>query len=300
MDERQLEILRELRDLGSVRAVAESLRITPSAVSQQLRLLQRPLPVPLTRREGRVLRLTEAGEELAAAAAGVASAMARARDVARGLAAAPAGTVALSAFNSAALAFFGPLAASFPSGCDVTVHLTDQDVSQHEFPRLTARYDIVIAHRLAHTPGWPATVRVTRLLDEPLDVALPPGHRLAGRETLTAADVVDGPWITTHDGFPVGAMLDTVAAIAGRPAIVHHRVNEFTVVADLVRAGAGLGFLPRWTQPTPDGVELRPLAEAHVSRAVDALTRPERAVRPATRLVLARLAEIAGELRSAA
>ncbi|HVT69730.1 MAG TPA: LysR family transcriptional regulator, partial [Trebonia sp.] len=107
MDERQLQILRELRDLGSVRAVAESLRITPSAVSQQLRLLQRPLPMPLTRREGRVLRLTEAGEELAAAAADVASAMARARDVARGLAAAPAGTVTLSAFNSAALAFFG-------------------------------------------------------------------------------------------------------------------------------------------------------------------------------------------------
>jgi DNA-binding transcriptional LysR family regulator len=298
VDERQLQILRELRDLGSVRAVAESLRITPSAVSQQLRLLQRPLPMPLTRREGRVLRLTEAGEELAAAAADVASAMARARDVARGLAAAPAGTVTLSAFNSAALAFFGPLATCFPPGHDVTVHFTDEDVSQEEFPRLTARYDIVIAHRLAHTPGWPATIRVTRLLDEPLDVALPPGHRLAGRGPLTAADVVDGPWITTHEGFPVGATLDTVAAVAGRPATVRHRVNEFTVVADLVRSGAGLGFLPRWTQPTPDGVELRPLADARVSRAVDALARPERAARPATRQVLDRLTAIAEELRS--
>jgi DNA-binding transcriptional LysR family regulator len=299
VDERQLQILRELRDLGSVRAVADALRITPSAVSQQLRLLQRPLPVPLTRREGRVLRLTEAGEELAAAAADVAAAMARARDVARGLAAAPAGTVTLSAFNSAALAFFGPLAALFPPGHDVAVHLTDQDVSQDDFPRLTARYDVVLAHRLAHTPGWPTTVRVTHLLDEPLDVALPPGHRLAARETLTAADVVTEPWITTHAGFPVGATLDTVAAVAGRPAAVRHRVNEFTVVADLVRAGAGLGFLPRWTQPTPEGVELRPLTDAHVSRAVDALARPERAVRPATRKVLSCLIEIAQDLRSA-
>lgn len=139
-----------------------------------------------------------------------------------------------------------------------------------------------------------------RLLDEPLDVALPPGHRLAARKALTAADVVDGPWITTHAGFPVGATLNTVAAVAGRPATVCHRVNEFTVVAGLVRAGAGLGFLPRWTQPTPDGVELRPLADAHVSRSVDALARPERAMRPAVRRVLERLTEIAGELRSAA
>ena len=71
MDVRQLQILRELGALGSVRAVADALRVTPSAVSQQLQLLQRSVGVPLTQRDGRRLRLTEAGESLAASAVDV-------------------------------------------------------------------------------------------------------------------------------------------------------------------------------------------------------------------------------------
>ena len=60
MDVRQLVILRELGDRGSVTAVAEALLVTPSAVSQQLAALQRAVPVALTRRRGRTLVLTEA------------------------------------------------------------------------------------------------------------------------------------------------------------------------------------------------------------------------------------------------
>ena len=48
MDERQLRVLREVGELGSVTAAAEALLVTPSAISQQLRLLQRSIPVPLT------------------------------------------------------------------------------------------------------------------------------------------------------------------------------------------------------------------------------------------------------------
>ena len=50
MDVRQLEVLRELGDRGSVTSVAEALFVTPSAVSQQLAALQRNVPVALTRR----------------------------------------------------------------------------------------------------------------------------------------------------------------------------------------------------------------------------------------------------------
>ncbi|NUP58959.1 MAG: LysR family transcriptional regulator, partial [Pseudarthrobacter sp.] len=53
MEVHQLEILRELGALGSVKAVADTLMVTPSAVSQQLAHLQRTVEVPLTRKEGR-------------------------------------------------------------------------------------------------------------------------------------------------------------------------------------------------------------------------------------------------------
>lgn len=284
-----MRVLRELGELGSVRAVAEALGITPSAVSQQIRLLQRPIPVALTERCGRVLALTDAGRDLAAAGAEVQAALARAREVARGLSTEPAGTVTVSGFSSAALSYFPDLVARFPVGGRVEVAVADEDVTQDAFPRLTAAYDVVIAHRLEHTPAWPSSVRTVALLREPLDVALPEGHPLSERRRLSAALVADEPWIATHTGFPVGATIDAISAVAGRPVTIRHRVNEFTVAVELVRSGAGLALIPRWTTARPDGVLLRPLSGISSSRRIDALLRPEHAHRPAVREVLTQL-----------
>ena len=291
MDARQLGILRELGELGSVRAVAEALLITPSAVSQQLQLLQRTVAAPLTRRVGRTLKLTEAGAALAAAAVDVESALARARELAGELGRTPGGTVTVSAFNSAARAFFPALATAFPADGPVRVRLTDEDVEQRSFAPLTAAYDVVLAHRFVHTAAWPAALTVTALLTEPLDVALPAGHPLATRRAISAAAAARQPWIATHEGFPVGAIVDALATVAGHPVTVAHRVNEYSVAAELVAAGAGLALLPRWTTPAPPGIVLRPLTGVRSARRVDALVRPENAARSTVRMVLATLRE---------
>jgi DNA-binding transcriptional LysR family regulator len=298
VDIRQLQILRELGELGSARAVAEALRITPSAVSQQLQLLQRPIAVPLTRREGRTLRLTEAGQALAAAAVEVESALSRAREIAKDLTITPRGPVSLSAFNSAALAFFPALVAAFPAGGQIRVILTDQDVEQSAFPPLTSSHDIVLAHRFAHTDPWPSTVTAAPLLTEPLDVALPADHPLARRRSITAHAAATEPWITTHQGFPVEAITHALATVSGQPVTVVHRVNEFTVAAELVRAGAGLALIPRWTTPAPAGVVLKPLRGVRSTRQIDALIRPENLARPSVSAVLAALRQVAADLAS--
>jgi len=293
---RQLQLLRALGDLGSVTAVAESQRLTPSAVSQQLKLLQRGSPVALTRRENRRLVLTEAGTRLAAAAIEVDTALARAELTLRDLAERPHGVVSVAAFTSAAMAFFPPLVAAFPDEGPVTVTVTDEDVLQSDFARLTNLHDVVLGHRFEHTPRWPSTVHAVSLLHEPLDVALPVGHPLAEGDAVTAGDAAQEPWITTHEGWPVGAVLDALAAVAGRPVAVRHRVNEFSVAAELVRAGAGLALIPRWTTPPPRGVVLRPLVGVRAFRRIDALSRPENAIRPAVRSVMAELRRIADAL----
>jgi DNA-binding transcriptional LysR family regulator len=293
---RQLQLLRALGDLGSVTAVADAARLTPSAVSQQLKLLQLRSPVPLTRRESRRLVLTEAGRRLAASAVEVDTALARAELVLRDLTQTAQGVVSVAAFSSAALAFFPPLVQAFPHDGPVTVTVTDEDTLQEDFARLTNRHDVALAHRFDHTPHWPATVHVVALLDEPLDVALPVGHPLSEGPVVTATDAAAEGWIATHEGFPVGAVIDALAAVAGRPVTVRHRVNEFNVAGELVRAGAGLALIPRWTTPPPPGVVLRPLVGVRSSRRVDALCRPENAIRPAVRSVLAELRRIAKAL----
>lgn len=300
MDERQLRILRELGELGSVTAVAEALLVTPSAISQQLRLLQRAIPVPLTEREGRRLVLTDAGQALAEAAIGVESALARARHTVDDFLDRPDGEVSVAAFHSAASAFFPLLLRGLaaPGGRAPALALADEDVPQEDFPRLTRTYDLVLAHRLDHAPPWPRTVTATTLLREPLDVALPTGHPLAARDVLYPDDVADEPWITVHDGFPVLATVEAVAAAAGRRLRPAHRINDFAVAAELVAAGGGVALMPRWTGRSHPEVVLRTLGGVRARRHVDALHRPERAARTAVRTVLTELERAARAIRA--
>ncbi|WP_413759402.1 LysR family transcriptional regulator [Streptomyces sp. MMBL 11-3] len=298
MDERQLRILRELGELGSVTAVAEALLVTPSAISQQLRLLQRAIPVPLTERQGRRLVLTDAGQALAGAAIEVETALERARHSVDAFVDRPDGEVSVAAFHSAASAFFPLLLRAFAAPGGPRLSLADADVVQDDFPPLTREYDLVLAHRLEHTPTWPRTVTATPLLHEPLDVALPADHPLAAKRRLTPRDVADQTWITAHDGFPVVATIDAIATAAGRPLRLAHRINEFAVVAEAVAAGGGLALMPRWTMRPHPALVLRPLSGVRARRHIDALHRPERTARGAVRTVLAELHRAAETIRA--
>ena len=292
MEARHLIVLRELGDRGSVSAVAAALHLTPSAVSQQLAALQRGAAVPLTRLDGRVLVLTEAGRSLAAAAVDVATALARASAAVDAHLADPAATVRVAAFHSAASAFFPALLDGGAAG----IACADEDVAQDAFPLLCADHDVVIAHRPAGSGPWPGTVRATRLLGEPLDVALPAGHPLAAKRRLRALDLAGEPWIAVHDGFPLSGAVDAIGAAAGRPLDVRHRINDFAVAADLVATGAGFALLPRYLGPRRADVLLRPVAGLHVAREIDVLTRPEQRFRTAVTDVIGRLVAIAAAL----
>ncbi|MGO4493566.1 LysR family transcriptional regulator [Arthrobacter sp. 2YAF22_2] len=288
MEIHQLEMLRELGALGSVKAVAETLLVTPSAVSQQLAALQKSVEVPLTRKEGRNLVLTEAGQVLADAGAAVVSAMADARMAIGAYHGSPVAPVTLSGFHSAGQALFGPLARLLAEPGQPRIQLSDEDVAQQDFPALTARYDLVLAHRMDHSPRWPGErVAVIPLAHEPLDVALPAGHRLAGQRAVTADDVVGEPWVTSHAGYSPADVLAAVAAVSSRELNIVHRINDYSTVAALVAAGGVIGLLPRHTaRPVlnPE-IVLKPLEGISTKRRIDILARPENLKRRSVMMV---------------
>src|SRR6478735_3653903 len=283
MEIHQLEMLRELGALGSVKAVAETLLVTPSAVSQQLAALQRSVEVPLTRKEGRNLVLTEAGQVLADAGAAVVSAMADARMAIGAYHSSTVAPVTVSGFHSAGQALFAPLARLLDGPDKPKVLLSDEDVAQQDFPALTARYDLVLAHRMDHSPKWPEErVAVIPLAHEPLDVALPAGHRLAGQAVLTASDVVGEPWVTSRAGYSPADVLSAVAAVSSRELNIVHRINDYSTVAALVAAGGVIGLLPR------QGISTR--------RRIDLLARPENLKRTSVMMVCEALQTIMTDL----
>ncbi|WP_105033424.1 LysR family transcriptional regulator [Cryobacterium aureum] len=301
MELRQLAVLRELGERGSVAAVARALHVSSSAVSQQLSALERRAGVKLTEKRGRVLGLTPAGHALALAASDVSTAMARADEAVARFQNDPGLPVTVSAFHSAGLAWFGPLLNRMHSRGGPTVGCGDEDVPRERFAPLVADYDLVIAHRVPHDPAWPKTVAVTPLLFEPLDVAVPVGHPLAEKVSLTLDDIRDEPWVTGHVGFPLAEAVNVVAAAAGQPLRIVHRINEFFVATSVVATGAAIALLPRYTGAPRggDGVVLVPFRDLSVGRQIDVLSRPETLARASVRRVLAELVDVAGKHQAA-
>ncbi|MBF4618087.1 LysR family transcriptional regulator [Clavibacter sp. VKM Ac-2873] len=309
MDPARLRLLRELGDRGSVAAVAVAMHVSASAVSQQLAALQAGVAVPLTTRRGRRLVLTEAGEALAAASVRVDEALAAARDAVGSFLAHDARAVRVSAFHSAGLAFFGPLLAELAGseagsgGSGTSVALADADVAQGDFAGLTADHDLVVAHRLPHDAPWPtARLVVVPLLVEPLDVALHAGHPLASSAGITPDQLRDERWISTHAGFPLAGVLDHLGALIGQAPRIVHRVNEFSVAAQIVRAGDAIAVMPRTTGAplAVDGMVLRPVVGARLVRHVDVLARPDALAQAPVRVVLAALRRVADAAADAA
>lgn len=304
-------MLRELGELGSVKAVAETMSVTPSAVSQQISLLQRQVDTPLTRKDGRNLVLTEAGQVLADAGAEVINAMATAKAAIGAYQHDRHGTVSISGFHSAGQALFAPLvrhlaglrdagmAATAPEAGVPRVKLSDEDVAQHDFPALTARYDLVLAHRMDHSPAWPESkIRVIPLAHEPLDIALSVDHPLARKATLSADDVVHYPWVASRSGYSPADVLSAIGAVASQPVNVVHRINDYSTVAALVSTGDVIGLLPRYTSSPAlnPGVTLRPLTGISTRRRIDLLVRPENLKRASVMLVAQALQHVMDDM----
>lgn len=272
-----MKILRELADLGSVNAVAKALFVSPSAVSQHLAQLQRSFPVPLTRKDGRRLVLTAEGKLLASAAASVASTLAEVSAKISAQELDQEAPIHIAGFHSIGQSIFAPLL-DYPQGQLPTLHFSDEDVSQQDFPALTSTYDLVLAHRMPHTDPWPEDrIAVIPLAFEPLDIALHRDHPLAKFAQLSPAQVIDERWVISRSGYSPADVLETIGALAGKAPRVAHRVNDYVTAGALLEASDCLGILPRFTarKTLSDKVTLRPIQGLNSGRQIDLLLRGE-------------------------
>ncbi len=298
---RRLELLRELSERGSVTAVAAALHLTPSAVSQQLKTLEREAGVPLTERAGRGLVLTTAGSALAQTAQDVAVALSRAEAAWSEFVEQPRGEVSVTFFPTGGEMLLPGFLGRVADVPGLRVICTDQDPLLPDFADLTPDHDIVIADAPGVLPSWRERHLVTvELMREPLDIVLPEGHPLASRSELSPADVIGERWIGVPDDFPYDRILNRIEAITGRRAEVVQRFVDNSIVEAVVAAGHGIAILPRFTtRDRENGLVTRPLVGVRSERIIWAIMRPEKAVRPSVRLVVDALRAEADEFMAA-
>ncbi|RJO78071.1 LysR family transcriptional regulator [Nocardia panacis] len=282
----RLRLLRDLADRGTIAAVAEARSMTPSAISQQLKVLAREAGVTLLEPDGRRIRLTDAGRALVVRADEVLAAMDRAAAEMAHYRASPRGQVRVASFPSgAALLLPHVLPALADSGVEVIAR--DEEASPGDTQRLLADYDVVLTHRNEFA-GAIAGPRVAAqpLMREPIDVVVAPNHPLAGRTAVSPQELADEDWIGVRGGLPVDDILTTISATTGVHPRVVQRLNEFRVIETLVASGYGIALMPRFAVAHPDLSVLR-LTGVRAARVYELATRPHAARRPAIAAVLA-------------
>ncbi|MEV0712548.1 LysR family transcriptional regulator [Nocardia aurea] len=285
MSVERLRVLREFADRGTVGAVASALSMTPSAVSQQLKVLAREAGVALLEPDGRRVRLTDAGHALVVRADEVLAAMDRAVAEMAHYRGSPRGRVRVAVFPSGgALLLPHVLTAMADSGVDVLA--SDEDVPPAGVSRLLADYDIVLTHRDERAPSVSgARVAARVLMREPIDVVVAPTHRLAGKSSVTPAELAQESWISVRGGFPVDDVLRSIATVTGVEPRVVQRLNDFRVIETVVAAGYGVALMPRFAVVHPGLAVLR-LSGVRAARAYELATRPHAGKRPAIASVL--------------
>ena len=283
LDVRRLRLLREVHHRGTLHAAARALDYSPSAVSQQLAVLEREAGTPLLEKAGRGVRLTDAALVLVDHADALLERLEAAEADLEAAAGRVAGTVRVAAFQTAALHLVAPairaLATSHPG---IRVEVLDEELEEATVTLQLGAVDIAIGDEYEGLPRpRPAGMRRRVLLHEEVPLVLPEGHPYGERPSLRA--LRDAAWCTAKAG--TGHREMTVRAcrqLGGFDPDVRHASNDLVVLLALVRTGA-VCLLPELVGPA-EGVVFTTAAEGAVHRDVFALTRT--AERPAVRAVL--------------
>lgn len=285
LDLRRLRLLRELDARETVGAVARALDYTPSAVSQQLAVLEREAGVPLLERAGRNVRLTDAGRVLVAHA----DALLAAVDAAEADLAAAGGTVAgvvrVAAFQTAVLRLVAPavarLSAEHP---DVRVEVAEAEL-EDALPALRLQaVDVVLGDEYEGAPrARPRGADREDLLRERIRLVLPAEHPLARRRRVPLAGLADAPWAAAQPGTGHRAMVVRACrAQGGFEPDLRHRSNDLLILLELVRRAGAASLLPELVGMRDGrGVAVRDLEGGGPGRTVFALTRGGTRARPA-------------------
>jgi len=237
MDTAALAVFREVARLGSFTAAAKTLRYTQSAVSRQVAALEADLGIELFERLPRGVRPTPAGQALLGHADAVLDRLAAARRELEAIGGLGAGGLRIGAFPSAVVSLvpqaMARLRAEHPG---VALALTEG--LTRGLVAAVAAGDLDVA--VVSSPGKPPGVRLRKLMDDPLLVALPAGHRLAGRRSVRPAELADEDWIAGQR-----SAQDTLIALGSDflPPI-RHVVAEWSAKQGMVAAGLGVTLIP--------------------------------------------------------
>ncbi len=274
---------------GSVISAAEALGFTPSAVSQQVKRLERQVGLPLLERVGRGVILTGPGRRLVDDGGRLLTDLEQIEAGLHQASGTVSGRLRMSAFSTAVRGLIAPrLRAVLQAHPDLTVTLHEREPWDGIDYVADGRDDLAVVHNWGDVPlAVPAHLVATVVAQDVADVIVPAGHPLAGRRRVAPKDLIDVPWVATGEGTICRQWLNRMYEGTGHLPQIAHVSAEFDSHLALVRAGLGVALIPRIGRADL-GDDLVAVA-AHdpiPSRTITALHRRSMDGSPAVRAVL--------------
>jgi DNA-binding transcriptional LysR family regulator len=260
----KLALLRALAEEGNLTRAAATVGLPQPTASRWLAALSAELGTPVAVPDGRGIRLSRAGANLAAAADRALSELASGVRQAAGEADPERGQVVFAFLYTLGERRVPRLLRAFRQQ-HPHVRFTLLQGPHHELLDhvRSGRADLAVTSPL---PG-PGEFAGATLEEQQLVVAVPAGHRLAGRVWVRMAELAGEAFVGTKAASGLREEIDELAQAAGFTPTLAFEGDGVDTLRGLVAAGLGLAVLPVAEPAPPDGVveiPLRPRATRHI------------------------------------
>jgi DNA-binding transcriptional LysR family regulator len=294
----RLRVLAEVARRGSFSSAAEALSYTQSAVSQQVATLEAETGMTLLERHARGVRVTPAGQALVEHAEGILARLEAAEAELAAIAGLRAGRLRMASFPTAGATLM-PLAIATFRSTYPEIELTLSEGEPEEIaPRLRAgEFDLALLFEFDEPDEELQGLKRIELLQDPMFLALPRAHPLAGKSGLRLEELRGEAWVQTSRASPCARHVVRSCHAAGFEPNVSFESDDYQTVQGLVAAGVGVALIPELAffdrPPAREDIAIRALAPRPPVRQVVAAAPLDARLSPATPAMLGILEDVA-------
>lgn len=238
MDLLQLRYFQAVARFEHISRAAQELRVAQPSLSRTIARLESELGSPLFDRQGRRIRLNPYGAMFLRHVERALSELDDGRRAVREARDTGLGRVSVASETLLTVThLLGSFRADHPRA-DVRLF---QSTAQEMDRRLRTRE---IDFCVASQPLTGANLESVELAREEVLLAVPPGHWLDGRESVTIPEIADEPFVTTRPGHWQRTLLDRLFAAEGLTPLLSCEGDEPGASQDMISAGLGIGLIP--------------------------------------------------------
>jgi len=259
MEFRQLEHFIAVAEESSFTRAAQRIGVVQSTLSVSIRSLERELDARLLERTTHRVGLTDAGRALLTEARSALAALDAARDAVAAVQGGVRGTVRIGIMNSLRLVDLASALTRYHRERPL-VQIVPRTAAGGSAELVAGVLDGTLDLAFAALPGgYPPGVTARLLASEPLLLALPPGHPLAGRDRIALAELNGERFVDFPAGWGTRASVDRAFERAGLSREIAVEVADIPTAVELVLAGFGCAFLSESAAAGARPVILRPV-----------------------------------------